>query len=96
MAQSSSAWYFGLDIEITERLRHFPITSARCKKLYDKYFKKSSLDSAEKRYDQFGEYSTQGGIGSGLKVLKVYEGMRHVLSRHIEHKSDIIFDVGPF
>lgn len=79
--------------QITERLKHFPISSARCKKVYDKYFKKSGGENSEKKNEALGLSTSGPGGTPPVRVLKVYEKMHQALENWIDYNCDSMFDV---
>lgn len=79
--------------QITERLKHFPISSARCKKIYDKYFKKNGTDASEKKSETLGLAMSPAGAAPPIRVLKVYEKMHEALGSWIDYNCDTVFDV---
>ena len=70
---------------VAERLKHFPLNSARCKKTYEKYFKKLSTDE---KLPEGKSCPT-----SHLPVLQMYERLRTVLLSRMEFDVDEIFKV---
>ena len=94
MARWSSAWSVLLaNSQITERLKYFPISSARCKKIYDKYFKKGSGEISEKKIEVPGINMSPLAASPPIRVLKVYEKMHQALENWVGYNYDSAFDV---